>query len=178
MMKPTVDWQPYNLEDSIVKLVPLAASDFENLFAVASDPLIWEQHPAKDRYKKDVFQLYFDGAVSSGSAFLITDKLTGQVIGSTRYYDYKPEKSGIAIGFTFLARQYWGGLYNKSAKKLLLDYAFQFVDNVYFHIGPDNIRSQRAILKIGAAKINEVEIENNGQKSLHYEYLVQKQDWK
>jgi len=178
MMKPTVDWQPYNLEDSIVKLVPLAASDFENLFAVASDPLIWEQHPAKDRYKKDVFQLYFDGAVSSGSAFLITDKLTGQVIGSTRYYDYKPEKSGIAIGFTFLARQYWGGLYNKSAKKLLLDYAFQFVDNVYFHIGPDNIRSQRAILKIGAVKINEVEIENNGQKSLHYEYLVQKQDWK
>ena len=178
MMKPTVDWQPYNLEDSIVKLVPLAASDFENLFAVASDPLIWEQHPAKDRYKKDVFQLYFDGAVSSGSAFLITDKLTGQVIGSTRYYDYKPKKSGIAIGFTFLARQYWGGLYNKSAKKLLLDYAFQFVDNVYFHIGPDNIRSQRAILKIGAEKINEVEIENNGQKSLHYEYLVQKQDWK
>jgi len=178
MMKPTVDWQPYNLEDSIVKLVPLTASDFENLFAVASDPLIWEQHPAKDRYKKDVFQLYFDGAVSSGSAFLITDKLTGQVIGSTRYYDYKPEKSGIAIGFTFLARQYWGGLYNKSAKKLLLDYAFQFVDHVYFHIGPDNIRSQRAILKIGAVKINEVEIENNGQKSLHYEYLVQKQDWK
>ena len=178
MTKANINWQPENLEDNLIKLIPLTKLDFDRIFAVAADPLIWEQHPTKDRYKKEVFQLFFDSAVASGTAFLMADKLSDKIIGSTRYYDYKPDNSSIAIGFTFLVREYWGGLYNKSAKKLLLDYAFQFVDNVYFHIGPDNIRSQRAILKIGAVKINEVEIENNGQKSLHYEYLVQKQDWK
>ena len=178
MTKTTINWQPGNLEDNIVKLIPLAGSDFQNLFEVAADPLIWEQHPVKDRYKKEVFQLYFDSAISSGTAFLITDKSSGKIIGSTRYYDYKPDDSGIAIGFTFLSRQYWGGLYNKSSKKLLLDYAFQFVDKVYFHIGATNIRSQTAIAKLGAVKVNEVKIDNNGQNQLHYEYLVQKQQWK
>ena len=171
------NWQPSQLEDDVVKLIPLTADDFENLFAAASDPLIWEQHPSKDRYKRDVFQLFFDGAVSSRTAFLITDKASGKIIGSTRYYDYKPGQSSIAIGFTFLVREKWGGLYNKSAKRLLLDYAFQYVDNVYFHIGPDNIRSQRGTMKTGAKKVNEVELDNNGQKQLHYEYLIQKKEW-
>jgi len=178
MTTATINWQPDNLQDNIVKLKPLAESDFENLFQVASDPLIWEQHPANDRYKREVFQNYFDGAISSKTAFLILDKSCDKVIGCTRYYDFKPGSSSIAIGFTFLSRQYWGGLYNKSSKRLLLDYAFQFVDKVYFHIGADNVRSQLAITKIGAAKINEIEIDSNGQNQLHYEYVIQKQDWK
>jgi RimJ/RimL family protein N-acetyltransferase len=177
MNNPIRDWQPSHLKDYIVKLVPLTADDFERLFEVASDPLIWEQHPSRDRYKREVFQLFFDGAVISGTAFLITDVASGKIIGSTRYYDYKPDHSSIAIGFTFLARQNWGGFYNKSAKKLLLDYAFQYVDNVYFHIGPDNIRSQRGTMKIGARKVSEVELDNNGQKQLHYEYRIQKKEW-
>jgi RimJ/RimL family protein N-acetyltransferase len=177
MKNATPDWQPSHLEDDIVKLIPLTADDFEKLFDAASDSLIWEQHPSKDRYKREVFQLFFDSAVSSGTAFLITDKDSGKIIGSTRYYDYKPGHSSIAIGFTFLAREYWGGLYNKLAKKLLLDYAFQYVDNVYFHIGPDNIRSQRGTMKIGAKKVNEVYLDNNGQKQLHYEYRIQKKEW-
>ncbi|KAB2878593.1 GNAT family N-acetyltransferase [bacterium] len=133
---------PKILEDEILKIVPLIDRDFESLFEAASDPLIWEQHPTSDRYKREVFQLYFDEAISGKTAFLIIDKSTNKVIGSTRYYDYKPENSSIAIGYTFLARPYWGGLYNKSSKKLLIDYAFQFVDKIYFHIGANNIRSQ------------------------------------
>jgi RimJ/RimL family protein N-acetyltransferase len=133
--------------------------------------------PTKDRYKKEVFQLYFDGAIASKTAFLITDKLSAKIIGCTRYYDYKPDTSSIAIGYTFLVRQYWGGLYNKATKKLMLDYAFQFVDKVYFHIGPNNIRSQLAIKKIGAVKVNEVEFDHYGQRELYYEYLLQKQEW-
>jgi RimJ/RimL family protein N-acetyltransferase len=178
MTKTIINWQPENLEDNIVKLIPIAESDFENIFKVASDPLIWEQHPTKDRYKRDVFQLYFDGAISSKTAFLIVDKSSDKIIGSTRYYDYKPDNSSIAIGYTFLSREYWGGLYNKSSKRLLLDYAFRFVDNVYFHIGATNLRSQLATMKIGATKVNEVVIDHHGQNQLHYEYLIQKQEWK
>jgi RimJ/RimL family protein N-acetyltransferase len=178
MTKTTINWQPEDLENNIVKLIPLAESDFENLFNVASDPLIWEQHPTKDRYKREVFQHYFDGAISSKTAFLIVDKSSDKIIGSTRYYDYKPDNSSIAIGYTFLSRQCWGGLYNKSSKKLLLDYAFQFVSKVYFHIGATNLRSQLATTKIGAIKVNEVDIEHYGQNQLHYEYLIQKQEWK
>ena len=178
MKQTNINWQPENLEDNLIKLKQLTELDFDRIFAVAADPLIWEQHPTKDRYKKEVFQLFFDSAVASGSAFLMLDKLSGKIIGSTRYYDYKPDNSSIAIGYTFLAKEYWGGLYNKSSKKLLLDYAFQFVDKVYFHIGPTNIRSQLGTLKIGATKVNEVEIDHNGQNQLHYEYLIQKEDWK
>jgi RimJ/RimL family protein N-acetyltransferase len=178
MAKTIINWQPEILEDNIVKLIPIAESDFENIFKVASDPLIWEQHPTKDRYKREVFQLYFDGAISSKTAFLIIDKSSDKIIGSTRYYDYKPDNSSIAIGFTFLSREYWGGLYNKSSKRLLLDYAFRFVDKVYFHIGATNLRSQLATMKIGAKKVNEVYIDHHGHNQLHYEYLIQKQEWK
>ena len=172
-----INWQPENLENELVKIVPLNESDFNKLYKVASDPLIWEQHPAWDRYKKEVFQLFFDGAVSGKTAFLIIDKKTDKIIGSTRYYDYSQGNSSIAIGYTFLAKEYWGGQYNQSAKKLLLNYAFQFVDKVYFHIGTTNIRSQLAIKKIGAIKLKEVNFENNGQQLPHFEFVIEKQTW-
>lgn len=177
MNNANINWQPKGLEDDTVLLVPLTEENFDPLFKVAADPLIWEQHPSNDRYKKEVFQLYFDGAVSSKTAFLIVDKASGQVIGSTRYYDYRPDEASIAIGYTFLSRKSWGGFYNISSKKLLLDYAFQFVDKVYFHIGAANIRSQLATVKIGATKVKEVVLDHHGQKILHYEYLIQKHEW-
>ena len=176
-MQPNINWQPEILEDDLIKLIPLKESDFNKLFAVASDPLIWEQHPTADRYRKEIFQVYFDGAVKSKFAFIIIDIKTGEYIGSTRYYDFKPESSSIAIGWTFLARKYWGGEYNKSAKKLLLHYAFQFVDNVYFHIGSSNIRSQKGTMKIGAKKVGEVTLDDNGKPLIHFEYLIRKEEW-
>jgi RimJ/RimL family protein N-acetyltransferase len=172
-----INWQPENLENELVKIVPLHESDYTKLFAVAADPIIWEQHPASDRYKKEVFQLFFDGAVLGKTAFLIIEKKTNTIIGSTRYYDYKPENSSIAIGYTFLAKEYWGGTFNKAKKKLLIDYAFNFVDNVYFHISTTNTRSQLAITKIGAMKLGEINFENNGQQLPHFEYVIQKQNW-
>ncbi|MCC6287538.1 MAG: GNAT family N-acetyltransferase [Chitinophagaceae bacterium] len=172
------NWQPNHLQNNLVQLVPLHKDDFEKLYDVASDPLIWEQHPSNDRYKRDVFQLFFDGAVDGDTAFLIVDKATGNIIGSTRYYDYKPGNSSIAIGYTFLAKAYWGGKYNQSCKKLLLDYAFQFVDKVYFHVGATNTRSQLAIQKTGGIKVNEVDFDHYGKKLLHFEYMIRKGDWK
>lgn len=177
MTNTTPNWQPIHLESDILKLVPLTGSDFDNLFEVAADPLIWEQHPTKDRYKKEVFQLFFDGAVASKTSFLIIDTITNKLIGSTRYYDYRPEQASIAVGYTFLSRAYWGSVYNKTSKKLLLDYAFQYVDKVYFHIGANNMRSQKAILNISAHKIGEVDFDYYGQKVLHYEYVILKEGW-
>jgi len=171
-------WQPEILENDLLQITPLVESDFENLFQVASDPLIWEQHPASDRYKIEVFQLFFDGAIAAKKAFKITSKSNHKIIGSTRFYNYHLENSSIAIGYTFLARQYWGGAYNKSSKKLLIDYAFQFVDKIYFHIGATNIRSQQATTSIGAKKVREFESELNGVKTTHFEYQIEKENWK
>jgi RimJ/RimL family protein N-acetyltransferase len=168
-----VNLQPSNLENELVTLIPLHENHFASLYAVASDPLIWEQHPTRDRYKKEVFQTYFDSAIASGSAFLIVDKKSNELIGSSRYYDHNVAESSIAIGYTFLARKFWGGYYNRAIKKLMLDYAFQFVDSVFFHIGPNNIRSQKAVEKIGGKKIREMLYEGNR----HCEYEIRKVDW-
>jgi RimJ/RimL family protein N-acetyltransferase len=160
-MKP-INWLPTILERDCIVLTPLNTSHFDSLYSVASDPLIWEQHPSKDRYKKEVFQLFFDSGVASNSAFIITDKNSNQVIGSTRYYDYRPEQGSIAIGYTFIARNHWGGSSNYFCKNLLLNYAFQYVSKVFFHVGIDNIRSQKAVLKLGADKVREFDFESNG----------------
>lgn len=147
-----VDLQP-TLRGRLVELRPLQPGDFDELYAVASDPLIWEQHPASDRYKPDVFRAFFDEALQSGGAFAVLDAATGRIIGSSRYYGYDADKREVEIGWTFLARAYWGGAYNGEMKRLMLDHAFRFVDRVVFMVGPGNIRSQRAMEKIGGVRV-------------------------
>ena len=144
--------QPH-LEGELLELRPLAPNDWDELFAVASDSLIWEQHPEPDRYKEDVFRVFFKEALESGGAFVIIDRKTQQIIGSTRFYGYDPEKAEIEIGWTFLARKYWGGRYNAEMKRLLLNHAFRFVESVVFFVGEDNVRSQKAMEKVGAIKV-------------------------
>jgi len=108
------------LKGELLELRPLRADDFPALFTVASDPLVWEQHPSSDRYQAAVFQEFFREAMECGGAFLVIDGKNGQVIGSSRYYGYDPEKSEIEIGWTFLARSHWGGAYNREMKRLML----------------------------------------------------------
>jgi RimJ/RimL family protein N-acetyltransferase len=146
------DLQPH-LRGELIELRPLAPGDWDELFAVASDPLIWEQHPERDRYKEDVFRIFFNEALESGGAFVIIDLKNQHIVGSTRFYGYDPEKSEIEIGWTFLARKYWGGRFNAEMKRLLLNHAFKFVERVVFFVGEDNVRSQRAMEKIGGIKI-------------------------
>jgi N-acetyltransferase len=141
-----------NLKGELIELRPLRPEDWDNLFAVAADPLIWEQHPENDRYREDIFRLFFREALESGGAFVILDKTTGRVIGSTRFYGYCPEKSEIEIGWTFLARSHWGGACNRDLKRVMLAHAFRFVDRVLFYVGDTNIRSQKAMEKIGAVR--------------------------
>jgi len=167
--------QPIDLKNETIQLIPLQQIDFEELYKVASDPLVWEQHPNKLRYQKNIFHNYFEGALLSKGAFIIRESKTNEVVGSSRYYDFNEKENSILIGYTFIGRNFWGKGYNPAIKKLMLDYAFQFVDKVYFHVGALNIRSQKAIEKIGALKVAEVEVEYYGEASkMNFVYLITK----
>jgi RimJ/RimL family protein N-acetyltransferase len=151
-----LNWQP-TLVGELLELRPLKPTDFDALFRAASDPLIWTQHPESDRYTREVFQTYFDGALKSGGAFAIIERKTGRIIGSSRYWNFDPEAREIEIGWTFLERQFWGGDYNRELKRLMLDHAFRFVNRVIFVVGENNLRSQKALEKIGATFLRKIE---------------------
>lgn len=148
------DLQP-TLEGELVRLRPLRDSDFADLYAVAADPLIWEQHPAHDRWREDVFRDLFRQSLDSGGALLAIDAKTSRVIGSSRFHAYDPARGEIEVGWTFLARSHWGGAYNGEMKRLMLRHAFRFVERVVFLVGPHNFRSQRAMEKIGGIRTGE-----------------------
>lgn len=172
-----INLQPL-LQNELIKLIPLKKSDFKMLYKVASDPLIWEQHPNKNRYQKEVFKTFFEGAIKSNGAFLVFNTKAEQLIGSSRYYDFDKENSSIAIGYTFLSRDHWGTIYNNALKTLMLNYAFEFVIKVIFHIGAENMRSQKAIAKLGAIKTDEIEMEYFGEeKKLNFIYEIEKSNW-
>jgi N-acetyltransferase len=118
------DLQP-TLRGELIDLRPLRADDFDDLYAVASDPLIWEQHPARDRYKREVFSELFRESLASGGALVAVDRATGKIIGSSRYHAYSAETGEVEIGWSFLGRLYWGGNYNGEMKRLMLRHAFQ-----------------------------------------------------
>lgn len=153
-----MDLQPH-LTGKIVSLRPLASEDFEKLYSCAADPLVWELHPSHDRYKREVFEKFFEGALNSKGALVAIDGMSKSIIGSSRFYNHKDRE--ITIGYTFLSRTFWGGIYNFEMKKLMLDHAFQSVDRVFFEIGRDNIRSRKAIEKIGAKLHHETNLDSN-----------------
>lgn len=128
---------------------PVEPSDWDGMFAAAADREIWAVHPESDRYQEPVFRKYFDDALNSGSAFTFVDKHSGDIIGSSRFWGHDADLSEIEIGWTFLARAYWGGSYNAEIKRLMVDHAHTFVDTVVFWVGETNIRSRRAMEKIG-----------------------------
>lgn len=148
-MSPLPDWQP-RLEGRLLHLRPVTAEDFAPLYAVASDPQLWALHPASDRWQEAVFRAYFEDGLASGGALVAVDQASGAVIGWSRYSPEFVEAGEIEIGWTFLGRPYWGGLYNGEMKRLMLAHAFQFVDRVILRIGETNARSRRAAEKIGA----------------------------
>lgn len=167
------------LENESVILQPLLESDFERLFEVASDPKIWEQHPNPDRYKKDVFKNFFEGAMASGGAFLIIDKKNGEVAGSTRFYSYDEDEVSIFIGYTFYGTKFWGSKLNPQVKKLMLDYIFKYVDLVKFHVGAENWRSQKAMERLGAENMGKEEVAYHAEESkTNFVYWIKKENWK
>ncbi len=176
-MKLTFNLQP-TLENELVILRPLNEQDFESLYQVAKDPLIWEQHPNSDRFKRDVYSAFFKDSMESKGALIVIDKASNEVIGSTRFKLINGAENAVEIGWSFLSRKYWGGVYNKSIKKLLIDYAFESLEDVIFYIGKDNIRSQKAVEKIGGIRITESKYQHLIKKSdSDFTYRINKNDW-
>lgn len=148
------------------------------MFAIASDPLLWEQHPNKDRYKREIFQQFFDTAIAGHNAVVVIEKTTGNIIGTSRYYDLDKAPKTVAIGFTFIGRDFWAKGYNGSLKNLMLNYAFLSADQVIFHVGHTNYRSQKAVEKLGGYKIGEEAVINNGVPTgLNLVYEITKTNW-
>ena len=167
--------QPTDLKNNLVWLEPLEQRHFDELYLVASDPLIWEQHPNPDRYKLDAFTNYFKGAMESGGAFIIRDTLSGKALGSSRYCAYDAANKEIQIGYTFFARSCWGKSINKEVKTLMLNHAFNYVDKVAFYVGANNIRSQKAMERIGGIKIREEVVAYFGEPDrLNFRYEISK----
>lgn len=168
-VRPDLDTQPH-LVGQLVELRPLNAGDRQALQAAASDPLIWEQHPA-DRHLPDVFDSFFAEHLASGSSLLVLDRATGETIGVSRYDRYSLERSEVEIGWTFLIRSRWGGAFNSELKQLMLDHAFTSVERVRFHVAPDNIRSQRAVTKLGA-------LPDGARPDGHLIFVLEREHWR
>lgn len=169
---------PFELQPSLrgrlLALAPLTERDFEALYAAASDPLIWEQHPYNTRWQRNVFERFFADAIASGGALGITDTASGAMIGTSRYAGYDDERSEVEIGWTFLIRARWGGSYNAELKTLMLEHAFRYVDTVVFQVGEHNIRSQKAVEKLGAVRTG---IEPATDGTPHVAYRLARAGW-
>lgn len=153
--RPEFDLQPH-LSGDLLELRPLRADDFDALYAAASDPMIWQQHPCSDRHEAAVFKAFFAEALESRGALAVIDPKSGRIIGCSRYYELDPERGQVVIGYTFLQRQYWGGAFNRELKRLMLAHAFKFVSVVHFHVDEDNLRSRKAMEKIGGRLVGEL----------------------
>lgn len=163
------DTQP-SLRGELVELRPLRADDYAALSAAAADPLIWQQHPESNRHEEPVFRRFFREALDSGGALVILERSRGAVIGTSRYQVHPRDAGGpeVEIGWTFLTRPYWGGRVNGEVKRLMLRHAFQFVDRVIFLVGRSNIRSQRALERLGAVRAG-VRADDAGHDGFVYE---------
>ena len=141
-----------HFEDSSISLLQIKKENFEELYLVASDPIIWEQHPENDRWKKEKFSIFYKNGLQNKFGFLlIFDKHKNKIIGSTRFYSYDKIDKAIRIGFTFISQEHWGTSINFQVKKMMLDYTFKYLDKVYFDIGINNFRSRKAVEKLGAS---------------------------
>jgi RimJ/RimL family protein N-acetyltransferase len=176
MPRPDFDAQP-SLANDTLRLRPLRREDLEDLFAAAGRPQVWAGHPAKDRYKRDVFEGYFDFLLETASALAVIDPHTSKIIGSSSYYVAPDRPDGISIGFTFLNDEYWGGATNFELKRLMLDHAFKTFPEVWFHIGPSNVRSQKATAKLGAIHAYDATLNLGGSPALWMNFCLSKAAW-
>ncbi len=171
-----IDLQP-ELHSETISLRPMRADGFEGLWEAASDPATWAGHPAKDRYKRNVFLKYFTFLLENGGTLVVIDNVDGKIIGCSRYYSAPVNPEKISIGYTFLHNAYWGGSTNFIVKELMLGHAFKNTDQVWFHIDPSNLRSQKATAKLGARHISNEELNLGGSLAKWMCFQLMKPDW-
>lgn len=173
----SLDLQP-TLAGPRLLLRPLAADDRDALYAVACDPLLWAMHPAHDRHLRPVFDRLFDESLASGGALLVVERASGAAIGSSRYSFQFAEPGEVEVGWTFLARDHWGGATNGELKRLMLRHAFTGVATAMFRVGEANLRSRRALEKIGARLTDRTQRATvAGREIVHVVYTIDRDDF-
>ena len=150
---PAFDTQP-SLVDDRVRLRPLREADRPAVRAAAADPLTWQQHNDTGRYGPS-FERYFEDNLASGGGLAIEDARSGEVIGLTRLQLLTGVDDAVEVGWTFLRRDRWGTGDNRSAKRLLVDYAATHGRRVLLFIYEHNLRSRRAAEKLGGRLVGE-----------------------
>ena len=165
------------LAGTTLRLRPLEPGDFDALHAAASDPLIWALHPEPTRWRREVFERFFDSGLACAGALLVQERASGAVVGSSRYYHWKPEAGEVSVGYTFLVRRLWGGPANRELKALMLDHAFGFAQAVWFDVGVDNLRSRRALEKLGANLARHTPADPITGAAAHVHYRIDRSAW-
>ncbi|WP_281972118.1 GNAT family N-acetyltransferase [Ruegeria faecimaris] len=158
-------------------VTPMLKSDFEDLHLAASDPLIWAGHPAKSRHQKEVFAPYFDFLLSAGGSVTVREEATGRVIGCSRYYEPPEVPGGIGIGYSFITRDHWGGASNRAIKSLMVNQVFGELDEVWFHIDPTNLRSQKGTAKLGARYVDTRQLVLGTGAGQWMRWVLTEKDW-
>ena len=156
-----MDRQPV-LDGELVTIRPLRPEDLDAFQAAGSDPLIWELHPVPERWRPANFRRFFEEALACGGGLAIIERASGRLIGSSRYDAHDPANDEVEIGWTFLARAFWGGTYNRDVKRLMLAHIHRFVGTAVFLVGSQNFRSRRAMEKIGGTLIEGRHHRGNG----------------
>lgn len=176
MFRTDFNPQP-TLTGDAIQLRPMGAGDLEGLYSAASDPAVWAGHPATDRYKRDKFEPYFATLLASKATLVAVDRGKDAIIGCSRYYVAPDMPDSVAIGFTFLNNAYWGGGTNFEMKRLMLGHAFGVYPDVWFHIAPTNIRSQKATAKLGADHVYDAVLDLSGTPSPWMCFRLRQHDW-
>lgn len=173
---PAVALQPV-LQGPTLLLRPLVPGDFDALHAAASDPLIWALHPEPTRWQRTVFTRFFDSGLACGGALVAVERASAEVVGSSRFYNWRPEVRELTIGYTFLVRRLWGGAANQEMKALMLAHAFGFAQAAWFDVGTGNLRSRRAMEKLGATLARETPADPATGAAAHVHYRITRAQW-
>jgi RimJ/RimL family protein N-acetyltransferase len=149
---------PTHLQDDHVVLEPLSLDHVPALEAAAADGALWNLWftgvPAPGETQAYVEKGLRGQADGLMLPFAIREKSSGEIVGTTRYYDIVPELPRLAIGYTWYAKRWQKSHLNTACKRLLLQHAFEVVGAVAveFHTDLRNLDSQRAIERLGARR--------------------------
>lgn len=149
--RPTI-----TLNGELVELLLIEESHFEELENLARESRIWEFIAIDMSTSEKRFQVFKDALIERGKGtqlpFVIFHKHDKRIIGSTRVMNIEPQHKKVEIGWTWLHPDYWATAINLECKLLLLSFCFEELEAIRVQLKTDenNIRSQKAIQKIGA----------------------------
>jgi RimJ/RimL family protein N-acetyltransferase len=176
------------LENPWIRLRFLTEHHRDALRPLAKDDRIWEYTKTlmvTDTYDQQ-FDNYFEEALAlakkGGQAYVIYDAVTDAVIGMTRVYDVDHRSGRATIGHTWYIPAVWGRIHNKACKQLLLEYLFETLGfaRVAFTVKSQNLRSQKALQKIGATRegiLRRYELRNDGTPSDQHVFSILSEEW-